>query len=97
MYSNKLTLYIYVLDHFQQLSDEMILQIFHWLPKCSLANAALVCVRWHQLAQDESLWTRMDVSSRYLEPGALGHILSRQSLIVRLTHSEVLIWVYHKI
>ncbi|KAF2900448.1 hypothetical protein ILUMI_05743 [Ignelater luminosus] len=80
---------IFKINHFEHLSDEVILQIFHWLPKRSLANAALVCRRWHQLAQDESLWTRMDVSNRCLEPGAIGHILSRQSIILRLAHSEI--------
>lgn len=67
----------------------MVLHIFHWLPKCNLSNVALVCKRFHQLAQDKCLWTRMDVSGRYLEPGALGRILDRQIVILRLAQSEV--------
>lgn len=77
-------------DPFDALSDEIVLQVFHWLPKAHLPNVALVCKRFHQLCQDKSLWTRMDVSGRSLEPGALGQILSRQIIILRLAQSEVL-------
>lgn len=80
---------VFKINHFQQLSDEVILQIFYWLPKRSLTNAALVCRRWYRLSQDESLWSRMDVSGRLLEPGALGQILSRQAIILRLSHSDI--------
>lgn len=76
-------------DPFEHLSDEMVLHIFHWLPKSHLPNVALVCKRFHQLCQDKSLWTRMDVSGRSLEPGALGQILSRQIILLRLAQSEV--------
>lgn len=77
------------IDHFESLSDEVLLNIFHWLPRTALKNVALVCHRWRRLVADESLWTRMDVSSRYLPPGALGQLLSRQALILRLSQSEV--------
>ncbi|KAB0795108.1 hypothetical protein PPYR_11947 [Photinus pyralis] len=80
---------VYKLNHFQQLSDEVILHIFYWLPKRCLKMAALVCRRWHRLSQDESLWSRMDASHRHLDPGALGNILSRQAIILRLAHAKV--------
>ncbi|XP_018335639.1 S-phase kinase-associated protein 2 [Agrilus planipennis] len=76
-------------NYFESLSDEVILHIFHWLPKRFLTDTSLVCKRWHRLSQDESLWSRMDVSNRNLPPGAIGHILSRQVLILRLAQSEI--------
>ncbi|KAF5306975.1 hypothetical protein FQR65_LT07197 [Abscondita terminalis] len=80
---------VFKINHFQQLSDEVILQIFYWLPKRSMINASLVCRRWYRLSQDDSLWSRMDVSDRHLEPGALGQILSRQVIILRLANSDI--------
>lgn len=74
----------------------MVLHIFHWLPKSHLPNVALVCKRFHQLCQDKSLWTRMDVSGRSLEPGALGQILSRQIIILRLAQAEVDVNVFYR-
>lgn len=67
----------------------MVLHVLHWLPKSNLPNVALVCKRFYRLCQDKSLWTRMDVSGRTLEPGDLGQILSRQIIILRLAQSEV--------
>lgn len=63
--------------------------IFKWLPKVSLVNCALVCKRWYALTTDETLWTRLDVSLNVLSPGAIGHILSRQVLVLRMAQSEV--------
>lgn len=65
------------------------LNIFHWLPRRNLSSVALVCRRWHRLILDESLWTRVDVSSRNLPAGALGQLMSRQVLILKLSQSEV--------
>lgn len=63
--------------------------VFKWLPKISLVNCALVCKRWHSLTTDETLWTRIDCSIGVLNPGAMGHILSRQVLVLRLAQAEV--------
>lgn len=71
------------------MSDEVILYIFHFLPKRFLTNTAYVCRRWHCLTQDESLWSRMDISNKNLQPGAIGHILSRQVVILRLSQSYI--------
>jgi hypothetical protein len=40
------------------------------LSKAQLGTVALVCRRFSQLAEDESLWTRMDISNRTLEKGS---------------------------
>ncbi|KAL3268145.1 hypothetical protein HHI36_007273 [Cryptolaemus montrouzieri] len=76
-------------NFFDLLSDEVILQILHWIPKRHLTNAALTCKRFHRLIQDESLWTRMDISNRKLSVGCLGQILSKQVVILRLSRSEI--------
>ncbi|GJQ76002.1 putative S-phase kinase-associated protein [Trypoxylus dichotomus] len=77
------------INHFEDLSDEMVLHIFHFLPKRMLSTAALVCKRWHRLTQDESLWSRMDLGGHQLQPGALGQIISRQVMILRLAQAEI--------
>lgn len=80
---------MHFVDWFNCLSDEIILMIFRWLPKIALTRCALVCKRWHRLSADETLWTRLDCSMKVLEPGALGHILSRQVIILKLSQAEV--------
>lgn len=75
--------------YFSCLSDEIVLQIFHFLPKSQLPTAAMVCQQWRRLAADDSLWARLDASGRCLRPGALGHILSRQVVILRLASATM--------
>ncbi|KAJ8920214.1 hypothetical protein NQ315_011875 [Exocentrus adspersus] len=76
-------------NYFDLLSDEVILQILRWLPKQYLMDISQVSRRFHRLSQDETLWTRMDVSNKHLEPGELGKILSKQVIILRLARTEV--------
>jgi F-box and leucine-rich repeat protein 1 (S-phase kinase-associated protein 2) len=76
-------------DAFLKLSDEMVLMIFRWLPKNMLVRCALVCKRWQRIAYDEVLWTRMDLGSRTLNSGSLGHVLMRGTIILRLAQAEV--------
>ncbi|CAG9764742.1 unnamed protein product [Ceutorhynchus assimilis] len=77
-------------NYFDLLSDEVILQIFRWLPKNSLIEVGLCCRRFYGLSQDESLWTRMDVSNRILEDGKLGIILSKQVIVLRLARTHIM-------
>lgn len=65
------------------------LNIFQNLGKSQLAHVALVCRRFSQLVEDESLWTRMDVSNKTLEAGSIGTIMSRQVIILRLARTRV--------
>lgn len=67
----------------------MVLMIFRWLPKNMLVRCSLVCKRWQQIAYDEVLWTRMDLGSRALNHGSLGHVLIRGTVILRLAQAEV--------
>lgn len=82
-------LYLFLLDVFLKLSDEMVLMIFRWLPKNMLVRCSLVCKRWQRIAYDEVLWTRMDLGSRSLNPGSLGYVLIRGTIILRLAQAEV--------
>lgn len=52
-------------------------------------NSMLVCKRWCQIARDEVLWTRLDLSSKVLSKGTLGHILPRGLQILRLAQAEI--------
>lgn len=49
----------------------------------------LVCKRWCQIARDEALWTRLDLGSKVLNQGTLGHILPRGVQILRLAQAEI--------
>ncbi|XP_017764417.1 PREDICTED: S-phase kinase-associated protein 2 isoform X2 [Eufriesea mexicana] len=76
-------------DKFNKLSDEMILMILKWLPKKCLVRSMLVCKRWCQIARDEALWSRLDLGSKVLNEGTLGHILPRGVQILRLAQAEI--------
>ncbi|XP_017474440.1 PREDICTED: uncharacterized protein LOC108365035 isoform X1 [Rhagoletis zephyria] len=76
-------------DHFSSLSDEIILQIFKWLPKKALIRCSYVCRRFGRCASDESLWTRLDLGGRHLRAGALESILTRGVVILRLAQAEL--------
>lgn len=49
----------------------------------------LVCKRWCQIARDEALWTRLDLGSKVLNKGTLGHILPRGVQILKLAQAEI--------
>ncbi|XP_055381033.1 S-phase kinase-associated protein 2 [Condylostylus longicornis] len=76
-------------DPFKKLSDEMILQIFKWLPKKTLIRCSFVCSRFNRLSQDESLWSRLDLGNKTLRSGALGNIVSRGIVILRLAQADI--------
>lgn len=76
-------------DHFTTLSDEIILQIFKWLPKKTLIRCSCVCRRFNRCAKDESLWTRLDLGGRSLRAGALENVLTRGVVVLRLAQTEV--------
>ncbi|XP_061392741.1 probable serine/threonine-protein kinase DDB_G0267686 [Musca vetustissima] len=76
-------------DHFNTLSDEIILQIFKWLPKKTLLRCGYVCRRFNRCASDESLWTRLDLGGRSIKAGAMENILKRGVVILRLAQAEL--------
>ncbi|XP_049762937.1 S-phase kinase-associated protein 2 [Schistocerca cancellata] len=76
-------------DMFNKLSDEMVLMVFRWLPKKTLALTARVCKRWKRISLDEALWTRIDLGSRVLQPGSMEHIMKRGVLILRLSQAVI--------
>lgn len=76
-------------DTFSRLPDEVILSIFKWLPKSTIAKCAQVSKRWKRLAHDEALWRRLDLSGTCLKPTILGTVLLRGTNILRLAKTEV--------
>ncbi|XP_075529170.1 S-phase kinase-associated protein 2 isoform X2 [Dermacentor variabilis] len=76
-------------DPFEDFSDETILEIFKWLPKPTLAICGRVCRRWMEIAFDESLWRRLDLSKKHLGPGVLGNALNRGVVVLRLATAEI--------
>ncbi|XP_067620168.1 uncharacterized protein [Eurosta solidaginis] len=77
------------MDHFSNLSDEIILQIFKWLLKKALIRCSHVSRRLNRCAKDESLWTCLDLGGRHLRAGALENILTRGAQILRLAQAEL--------
>ncbi|XP_069128051.1 S-phase kinase-associated protein 2-like [Argopecten irradians] len=76
-------------DYFSELSDEIILTVFRWLPKFTLAKCSRVCHRWNRLVSDDCLWKRIDLANKTIGKGTLSQILDRGVQILRLTKSEV--------
>ncbi|KAK0069589.1 S-phase kinase-associated protein 2 [Biomphalaria pfeifferi] len=77
-------------DRFARVSDEIILRIFHHLPRHMMCTCALVCRRWARIVCDVSLWRRMDMGGRPLKVGILKILLERGVEVLRLNRSEVM-------
>lgn len=75
-------------DYINQLSDEMILHIFQYLPKKTLNRIATVNYRFSQIIQDETLWIRMDLGFKVVRTGALQIIIKRGVVILRLAMAK---------
>lgn len=76
-------------DNFGKLSDEIILHIFRFLPKKALIRCSQVSKRFNQVSLDETLWIRLDLSCRSLREGALGRVISRGTVILRLAQAHI--------
>jgi len=76
-------------DLINQLSDEVILAVFKWIPKGILTRCARVCKRWNRLTVDESLWRRLDLGIASVTPGILDQVLGRGCQILRLARATV--------
>ncbi|XP_030370598.1 S-phase kinase-associated protein 2 [Scaptodrosophila lebanonensis] len=76
-------------NYFDKLSDEIVLNIFKWLPKKTLLRLATVCRRFYCLARDETLWTRMDLGLRTLCPHALEQVVRRGVVVLRLAQADI--------
>lgn len=79
----------HTIDPFQHLSDEIILQIFQYLPKKTLMRIALVNERFSRIVHDDSLWIRMDLGHKALRRGAIGKIFSKGLIILRLAQAKI--------
>lgn len=78
-----------VSDPFQYLCDEVLLHIFSYLPKKALNRLALVNERFCRVVQDETLWVRIDLGNKLIRRGALGTIISRGLIILRLAQAKI--------
>lgn len=76
-------------DIFNSMSEEVVLSVFRWLPKSTLARCARVCKRWLRLTADETLWRRLDLGLATVPPGVVGHVLARGCLVLRMARSSV--------
>ncbi|EDV47766.1 S-phase kinase-associated protein 2 [Drosophila erecta] len=77
------------INYFERLSDEILLDIFKWLPKKTLLRIATVCRRFNRCSRDETLWTRLDLGLRTIRPGALEQIVRRGVLVIRLAQASI--------
>lgn len=77
------------INYFERLSDEILLDIFKWLPKKTLLRMATVCRRFNRCSRDETLWTRLDLGLRTIRPGALEQIVRRGVLVIRLAQTSI--------
>lgn len=77
------------INYFDKLSDEILLDIFKWLPKKTLLRIASVCRRFNCCARDETLWTRLDMGLRTLRPNALEQVVRRGVPVLRLAQAEI--------
>ena len=84
-------------DVFSRLSDEVVLCIFKWLPKSTVAKCAQVAKRWKRLAYDEVLWRRLDLSGTCLKSTILGTVLMRGTQVLRLAKTEVCSKVFNQL
>jgi len=76
-------------DLFNLMSDEVVLSVFRWLHKGTLARCALVCKRWWRLSGDESLWRRLDLGLATVPPGVIGQVIARGCGVLRLARATV--------
>ena len=74
---------------FEDLPDEVIVQIFSYLPKIVLSRCARTCKQFQRIAYDESLWKIVDLGVKCLSPGVIGHYLVRGTKVLRLAGSSI--------
>lgn len=74
---------------FDLMSDEIVLNVFKYLPKKALFRLAVVCRRFSQITQDESLWIRMDLGNKSIRSTAMSRILCRGFVILRLAQTKI--------
>lgn len=76
---------------FSLLFDEIILNIFSYLPRSTLMTCVEVCKRWKKLGYDQSLWRIVNLDSKHFTTeGQLGAILHRGVTTLRLSKAEVI-------
>ncbi|XP_006824076.2 S-phase kinase-associated protein 2-like [Saccoglossus kowalevskii] len=77
-------------DYFSHMSDEIVLNVFKWLPLTTMAKCARVCRRWSSLAFDESLWRRPFLTGKTFKDGQIGKIFLRGMTAGKFTKSDII-------
>lgn len=77
------------ISYFDQISDEILLHILTFLPKKTLSRVAMVNERFCRITKDTDLWIRMDLGGKYIRSGAIGEILSRGLVVLRLSQAKI--------
>ena len=76
-------------NHFDKLSDEIIIQIFKWLPKHILSKLGIVSKRFNRLSFDDSFWRRLDLGTKTVPPGVPGLVMARGCVIFRAARATL--------
>ena len=78
------------LSPFDLLSDEIIINIFEYVPRNTLVHGcALTCKRLKNICYDDTLWQRVDLGGKKLAPGQGGKIILRGTKFLRMTKTTV--------
>lgn len=76
-------------DHFEKLSDTLVLEIFKHIPRPVLLRYATVSKRWNRLIVHESLWDQFDLSNKLVPADILIQLLNKGVRIFKLGRAEV--------
>ncbi|CAF1633310.1 unnamed protein product [Adineta ricciae] len=76
-------------DYINSLSDELILSIFKYLPRASLAAMSQTCRRLRSLTHDPILWCRVDMSRKHVEGCYLRDVLLRGTVVLKMYQTTI--------
>ena len=75
---------------FEDLPDEIILQIFNLLEFYDNASASQVCVRWKLLSEDQSIWQKINLSGRQVPAKFVRKALRHGCQYLRLCGTKIM-------
>ena len=75
---------------FEDLPDEIILQIFTHLEFYDNASASQVCIRWKSLSEDQSIWQKINLSGRQVPAKFIQKALRHGCQYLRLCGTKIM-------
>ena len=75
---------------FEDLPDEIILQIFTHLEFYDNASASQVCIRWKSLSEDQSIWQKINLSGRQVPAKFIQKALRHGCQYLRLCGTNIM-------